>query len=404
MRIHKNIVQAVVKGLEEIFGNNAHADQIVKKQIKLDRRWGARDRRFIAESIYDIVRWWRWYLAIGELNEQDTQVYTNILAVYLREKNIEFPEWFQVDIPDSAILGLNKIKFGNELKFSASIPDWLINIGNKEVGEIWRREITALNQPTDVVLRVNKLKTNTSNLINSLRIEGLEVEELIDFPDALILKNRVDLNQIKSFKSGLFEVQDAASQLVAPFTKAKSGMTVIDACAGAGGKTLHLAAQMNNSGRILSLDVEKSKLAELENRCQRAGCRNVSTHLVHDQQINELRNQADILLIDAPCSGLGVLRRKPDTKWKMNPERIEELKELQEKILDEYKVMLKPGGSLVYVTCSILTSENEDQIAKFLVKNKEEYILEDEKKVLPSEGFDGFYMARLRKSSITSKD
>lgn len=398
MRIHKNIVQAVVKGLEEIFGNNAHANQIVKKQIKLERRWGARDRRFIAESIYDIVRWWRWYLAIGELNEQDTQVYTNILAVYLREKNIEFPDWFQVDIPDSATLGLNKIKFGNELKFSASIPDWLDDMGNKEVGEIWSREITALNQPTEVVLRVNKLKTNTSNLINSLRIEGLEVEELIDFPNALILKNRVDLNQIKSFKSGLFEVQDAASQLIAPFTKAKAGMTVIDACAGAGGKTLHLAAQMNNSGRILSLDVEKSKLAELENRCQRAGCRIVSTHLIHTQQINDLRNEADILLIDAPCSGLGVLRRKPDTKWKMNPERIEELKELQEKILDEYKVMLKPGGSMVYVTCSILTSENEDQIAKFLLKNKEAFMLEEEKKVLPSEGFDGFYMARLRKS------
>lgn len=398
MRIHKNIVQAVVKGLEEIFGNNAHADQIVKKQIKLDRRWGARDRRFIAESIYDIVRWWRWYLAIGELNEQDTQVYTNIVAVYLREKNIEIPDWFQSDIPDSATLGLNKIKLGNVLKFSASIPDWLDDMGNKEVGELWKREITALNQPTDVVLRVNKLKTNSSNLINSLRIEGLEVEKLIDFPDALILKNRIDLNQIKSFKSGLFEVQDAASQLVAPFTKAKAGMTVIDACAGAGGKTLHLAAQMNNSGRILSLDVEKSKLAELENRCQRAGCRIVSTHLIHTQKINDLRNEADILLIDAPCSGLGVLRRKPDTKWKMNPDRIEELKELQEKILDEYKVMLKPGGSLVYVTCSILASENEDQIAKFLVNNKEEYLLEEEKKVLPSEGFDGFYMARLRKS------
>ena len=195
-------------------------------------------------------------------------------------------------------------------------------------------------------------------------------------------------------------MQDASSQLVAPFTQVKAGMTVIDTCAGAGGKSLHLAAQMENKGRLYSMDTEEAKLTELDKRTKRAGCRIVTPLLIQEQELNELNGRADVVLIDAPCSGLGVLRRKPDSKWKLNPERIEELKKLQQQILDDYQLMLKPGGALVYVTCSILPSENEKQIEQFLAKNSGKYTLEEERKVMPSEGFDGFYMARLRKLSV----
>lgn len=397
MRLHRNIVQAVIDGLEEIFGNEALADRVVKKQIKLDRRWGSRDRRFIAESIYDIVRWWRWYLVIGEIEEQDAERYTKVVGIYLQNKEVEFPEWFTPEIPEGKTIESNKAKYSNDLRYTASIPDWLNELGQEELGADWQKEISALNQTADVVLRVNTLKIEKKKLILLLKKEGVEVEELPDFPDALVLKKRRDLSQLKTFKNGFFEVQDASSQLVAPYTQAKAGMTVIDACAGAGGKSLHLAAQMENKGKLYSMDIEEGKLIELDKRIKRAGCRIITPLLIQEQEMGELKDRADVLLIDAPCSGLGVMRRKADTKWKLRLEKIEEYKKMQRQILDDYHLMLKSGGALVYVTCSILPSENEKQVEQFLAKNEGKYTLEEERKVLPSEGFDGFYMARLRK-------
>lgn len=397
MRLHRNIVQAVVDGLEEIFGNGALADRVVKKQIKSDKRWGSRDRRFIAESIYDIVRWWRWYLVIGEIEEQDTERYIKVVGVYLQNKEVEFPEWFTPEIPDEKTIENNKAKYGTDLRYVASIPDWLNELGQEELGANWEKEINALNQTADVVLRVNTLKIEKQKLILLLKKEGVEVEEIPDFPDALVLKKRRDLSQLKTFRNGFFELQDASSQLVAPYTQAKGGMTVIDACAGAGGKSLHLAAQMENKGKLYSIDIEEGKLIELDKRIKRAGCRIITPLLIQDQEMSDLNDRADVLLIDAPCSGLGVMRRKADTKWKLSLKKIEEYKKMQRQILDDYHPMLKSGGALVYVTCSILPSENEKQVEQFLAKNEGKYTLEEERKVMPSEGFDGFYMARLRK-------
>jgi len=400
LKLHKNIVQAVVVGLEEIFAKNMLADRIVKKQIRSDRRWGSRDRRFIAESIYDIVRWWRWYLAIGEIDEMDAECYSKVVAVYLVNKKEILPDWFQPEIPSLEIIESNKIKFEKDWKISNSIPDWLDELGKAELGEQWNKEMEALNQTTDVVLRVNTLKIEKTKLILLLKKEGVEVEEILDFPDALLLKQRKDLSQLKTFKNGFYEIQDASSQLVGPFAKVKAGMTVIDACAGAGGKSLHLAAQMENKGRILALDIEDAKLDELERRSKRAGTRIISAHIIHSTQIRKLHEKADVLLLDAPCSGLGILRRKPDAKWKLSLEKIKEYQEKQQQNLEEYESMLKPGGLLIYVTCSILASENEGQIASFISKKEGIYSLEEERKVMPSEGFDGFYMARLRKKDI----
>ena len=369
----------------------------MKKQIKLDRRWGSRDRRFIAEGIYDIVRWWRWYLVIGDIEEQDAERYTKVVGVYLQNKEVEFPDWFRPEIPDGKTIENNKAKYGNDLRYAASIPDWLNELGQEELGEAWPKEISALNQRADIVLRVNTLKIEKKKLILLLKKEGVEVEEIPGFPDALVLKKRRDLSQLKTFKNGFFELQDASSQLVAPFAQIKAGMTVIDACAGAGGKSLHLAALMENKGKLYAMDIEEGKLNELDKRIKRAGCRIITPLLIQEQEMSDLNARADVLLIDAPCSGLGVMRRKADSKWKLSLERIEEYKKMQRQILDDYHSMLKSGGALVYATCSILPSENEKQIEQFLAKNKGKYSLEEERKVMPSEGFDGFYMARLRK-------
>lgn len=175
MKLHKLTVQAVIEGLEEIFGNNKLADRVVRSQITKDRRWGSRDRRFIAESIYDIVRWWKWYLTIGEINEQDAARFEKVLAVYLQDKQVEFPDWFAPQIPNDESIRKNKIKYASDLSCAASIPDWLNVLGHNELGDRWEKEITALNQTTDVVLRVNTLKTDKSKLKTILAKEGLEV-------------------------------------------------------------------------------------------------------------------------------------------------------------------------------------------------------------------------------------
>jgi 16S rRNA (cytosine967-C5)-methyltransferase len=200
------------------------------------------------------------------------------------------------------------------------------------------------------------------------------------------------------FKEGLFEVQDASSQNVGLFLQIEPGMRVIDACAGAGGKSLHLAALLKNKGRIIAMDVEQWKLDELKKRSRRAGATNIEPRLIDSTKaIKRLHNTADRLLLDVPCSGLGVLKRNPDAKWKLTPEFITSMEKTQQELLESYSSMLKPGGLMVYSTCSLLPAENEKQVEAFLSRHKEQYELVKEKRHWPSEGFDGFYMALIKK-------
>jgi 16S rRNA (cytosine967-C5)-methyltransferase len=177
-------------------------------------------------------------------------------------------------------------------------------------------------------------------------------------------------------------------------------MRVVDACAGGGGKTLHLAAMMENKGSIIALDTQGWKLEELRKRARRAGASNIETRSIESKKtIKRLYNTADRLLLDVPCSGLGVLRRNPDAKWKLQPEQIDQLRQTQQDILQSYAPITKPGGRMVYATCSILPSENQDQIQTFLASSTgKDFKLISDQKILPQDdGFDGFYMALLER-------
>ena len=231
-----------------------------------------------------------------------------------------------------------------------------------------------------------------------MRDEEIDTEVIPKYPDALVLVERKNVFLTQAFKKGLFEVQDASSQLVAPFLDVRPGQKVVDTCAGAGGKTLHLASLMENKGQIIAMDIHAHKLAELKKRAKRDGAHNIETRPIEGTKaIKKLKGKADRVLIDAPCSGLGVLKRNPDSKWKLNPEFIERIKKTQAEILDQYSSMVKSGGKLVYATCSILPSENELQVKAFL-KNHSEFTLIKDKKVSPAaSGFDGFYMALMEK-------
>lgn len=395
MKLYVNLARAVVSALEMIFDENRYADKVIEKVLKQNPKWGARDRRFIAETTYDIVRWVRFLQNITEAKDGD---YWKLLGGWCVLNQIPLPPWEEFkDLSEKRILERN-IKMKSVRRIRESIPDWLEELGEKELGNRWERELHALNEEAHVVLRANTLKIAVKDLHILLQDADVETDYLRDFPDALVLRQRQNVFREPAFKEGLFEMQDAASQLVAPFLRVSPGMRVIDACAGAGGKTLHLAALMKNKGKLIAMDVETTKLSELQKRARRAGVSNLEIKTIESSKtIKRLENSADRLLLDVPCSGLGVLKRNPDAKWKLSPEFIENVRGLQQHILQDYCNMIKKEGLLVYSTCSILPSENELQVKEFLKNNGDNFELLEEKHHWPSDGFDGFYMALLRR-------
>lgn len=394
MKMHRNTSEIVVQSLESIFAGNRHADRVVERALNDHVRWGARDRRFVAGTVYDIVRWCRWYRA---LSGADTSDYWQLLGVWCVLNGVSLPKWPEFEGFDAEAIR-RRAQEHHERAVCESIPDWMDQLGVAELGvERWTQELRALNEEAPVVLRVNRLKTEPEALREKLERRNVVTRLLPGFPDALELERRQNVFSLPEFRGGLFEVQDAASQLVAPWLRVAPGMRVVDACAGAGGKTLHLAALMQNQGRIIAMDPESRKLNELSKRARRAGVHNVETLRVdRESSLEQFVETADRVLLDVPCSGMGVLKRTPDAKWKLSPEVIESVRNLQREILQVYPRMLKPGGLMVYSTCSILPSENEQQVTTFL-SSYPGFTLVSEKHALPSEGYDGFYMALLRK-------
>ncbi|MGB5943475.1 MAG: methyltransferase domain-containing protein [Leeuwenhoekiella sp.] len=407
MRLHRNLVFAVVDGLLEIFNEGNYADKTIEKQLKRDKRWGSRDRSFIAETTYDIVRWKRLYAEIAEVREPfKRKDIWRIFAVWATLRGITLPDWPQIEeTPTRRIKGkfdeLSQIR-----KFRESIPDWMDEMGEKELGKKWDAEIAALNEQAPVVLRVNTLKTTRNDLRTALTEAGFETIVPKGYPDALQLEERGNVFQTEALKNGWFEVQDGSSQLVAPLLQVAPGMRVVDACAGAGGKSLHLAAQMENKGQLIALDIYGNKLKELKRRARRAGAFNIEPRVIDSTKvIKKLHKSADRVLIDAPCSGLGVLSRNPDAKWKLQPDFLDRIKGVQQDLLQDYSKMVKPGGKMVYATCSILPSENQEQVKAFLSSEAgTDFALSHQKVILSSEsGYDGFYMALLDKKGSPDK-
>lgn len=403
MRLHRNLVFAVIDTLHLIFNEGKYADKEISNTLKRDKRWGARDRGFIAETTYDIVRWKRLYSEIADVNAPYSRPNLfRLFTVWATLKGIEIPDWKQFeDTPTRRIKGrfdeLSKIT-----KFSESIPDWLDELGIKELGNLWEEEIKALNEQAKVILRTNTLKTSPKKLQLILDEEFIPTKMIKGYPEALELYERADVFKTDAFKKGLFEVQDASSQKVAHALNLEPGMRVIDACAGAGGKSLHIAALMENKGQIIAMDIYANKLKELKRRAKRAGAHNLETRTIDSTKvIKKLHQSADRVLIDAPCTGLGVLRRNPDAKWKLSPDFLIEIRKKQQELLQDYSKMVKPNGTLVYATCSILPSENQMQVQEFLNSESGEFfqLTTDEKILAHKSGYDGFYYAVLQKSA-----
>jgi 16S rRNA (cytosine967-C5)-methyltransferase len=389
-KLHPNLISSIAEILRDIFEKNFLADRVIEFAFKSHKQWGSRDRKFVAETTYDIVRFWRlmWHIANHEVSFQQKDLEKLIYLYHELKGEKTFMEWYE-----------QKSFKGIAPAIIHSISDELYKKGFDELGETWNKELKAMNKPSDLVIRVNILKAKKYKVIEALKAANILFEDSTTAPDALIIKQKANIYQLEIFKNGWIEVQDINSQMIAPLLDIQDGMRVIDACAGGGGKTLHMAAQMQNKGKIIALDIEQRKLDNLKTRAARSGASNIETRLIEDAKtIKRLENTADRLLLDAPCSGIGVLKRNPDAKYKMNLEKIARIQKIQAEILNDYSTMLKSGGKMIYATCSIFKSENEMQVEQFLKNNSDFTLLKQQTLYTSETGYDGFFISEIMKS------
>ncbi|MGH1437440.1 MAG: RsmB/NOP family class I SAM-dependent RNA methyltransferase [Lewinella sp.] len=391
-------LRAIAEALSAIFQDGFYADKVIERTLKADPRRGAGDRAFIAQNIYEIVRWYRLLYTLRGSEPRTENDWWEIIGIRYIIDGHRLPDWTEFKKLKPELIQQRYRKAKEQRAVAESIPDWLDELGLKELKEQWAPTLHALNRPAEVILRVNTLKGNAKGLVAALKKDEI-TSKVIGETSVHVIKRKA-LFRSAAFKAGLFEVQDFSSQQVAPFLDVAPGMRVIDACAGAGGKTLHLANLMDNKGQVISLDTESWKLNELRKRARRNGIHIVDTRpITSSKVIKRLSQSADRVLLDVPCSGLGVIRRNPDSKWKMDIEFIDRIKTVQQEILQSYSRMVKKDGKLVYATCSVLPSENQDQVQTFLASEKgQSFQLEEQRILLPQEdGYDGFFMARLGK-------
>jgi 16S rRNA (cytosine967-C5)-methyltransferase len=415
-------IQAVIELLEEVEGSPRPADGIIASWFRARRYIGSKDRKAIHERLYDVLRrrahlgWW--LSRIGVADSARARVLAH-LALADHAKPDYLNTVFDGDKFNPARLSSDERKWAVELDrqrldhaempdwVRLEYPEWLDEKFRARFGEGLNEEMRALLLPARLDLRVNILKASREEAIAALAQEEIVAAPTDLSPWGLRIPERVNLMASKAFKAGLVEVQDEGSQLAAQLVGALPGMAVCDFCAGAGGKTLALASTMNNKGRLVACDVSEGRLKRSADRLKRAGIHNVTTHVLDGAGAKWVKRQAgtfDRVLVDAPCSGTGTWRRNPDAKWKLSPNDLAELTIKQGEILERASRLVKPGGMLVYVTCSLLMDENEAQIERFLARaaNFKLEPIEPGKPYLhltpASAGTDGFFAARLLKN------
>lgn len=359
--------------LHAILTGKLPADSQMERYFRAHPDMGVRDRGFVAETVYGCLRQKRVleHIAGGSPNPSD------LVAAYLLIQGASARVLEDAGYQGEAralserkrALDKTALSFGEQ----ANLPDWLAEKLRAQWGDAETLLLAeALNRPAPVDLRVNSVKAERAQVQAQLAAEGFPTEPTPYSPAGLRRDDRAPLFRTKCFKDGLFEVQDEGSQLLSFLLEPKRHEMVVDFCAGAGGKTLHLGALMANAGTVYALDISARRLEKLKPRLRRAGLNNVRmTTISHerDARVQRLRGKIDRVLVDAPCSGTGTLRRNPDIKWREID--LAELAEAQQRILVAAAELVKPGGRVVYATCSLLREENDDIVAAFLMAHPE---------------------------------
>ena len=375
----------VLQTLRLIFENNIHCDKALAAVFKQHR---VKDKEPVAHAVHAVLRQWRFLWACrGEEPATNPASLQNVLNTWERLQGMAAKQGDEDPSLQNQADSLDHV--------ALSVPDWLYTLGFAESSEDWRKDLATMNRPAERVLRVNTLKIDRTRCADHFSRASV----ISWAPDALWLHDPIDLYATEEFRQGLVEVQDPASQAVTTLLQVEPGQRVVDACAGAGGKSLYLAALMQNKGRIIALDPSVARLAELRRRARRAGAFIIEARPIESMKsIKRLYDSADRLLLDVPCSGTGALRRNPDLRWRLTPTMLEQLIAKQQQILHNYSRMVKPGGLMLYATCSLLKAEGEAQISRFLESHAGAFSLQKEIRFSPSrDGFDGFYAAVLKR-------
>lgn len=383
-------VQAAIELLDAIIeaarGEGAPADRLIADYFRQRRYAGSKDRRAVRELVYSAIR------ACGPVPASGR-------AAMLR---LAGEDAALASLFDGSPHGTRPIAEGEAAAIPGIAPDWLV--GQLAASGIDGADAEALLERAPLDLRVNSLKTSRERLDLPARSTPTEA------PSGLRLHDPANVEQWPQYRDGLVEIQDTGSQLACLALGARPGETVIDLCAGAGGKTLAIAAMMENRGRLLACDTDKRRLGNLPPRAARAGTPMVETRLLDPNResdaLADVERAADAVLVDAPCSGTGTWRRNPEARWRLTPERLDFYARLQARLLDIAARLVKPGGRILYVTCSLLDAEGADQATRFLSEHGEwtrgncdlplGQARGDGVRLCPHrDGCDGFFIARL---------
>lgn len=392
-----SLVGHVLELTDICFRTHNPIDKMVGDFFRRRKYLGSTDRRFIAEALYGIIR--NRVLLEAYIREVGDGVAPGatdgsfpplfLYTAYALRVSRESPEVVSTELSslwEFYAHGVDVRGFCDRL-VTANLPPSILDdpshsistrhsfprfIVHELLGRFGAEEsealCTILNTPAPTTIRVNTLRTTVDECAGELARNGIESSRTVLSPVALTLGKRINADSLPSFRQGMFEMQDEGSQVVGMLVDPRPGMTVVDACAGSGGKTLHLAAMMENEGRIIACDTSNHRLSNIHTRFARAGVSIAEVVDVgkHPGNIEQLNGKADQVLVDAPCSGIGTVRRNPGIKLQLTEERVKELEKTQQRVLGQYAEFVAPGGRLIYATCSFLKGENESRIEEFL--------------------------------------
>ncbi len=383
-------IQAAIELLDEVLATDRAADGVVSAYFRGRRYIGAGDRRSVSDQIWRILRHrarlaWalgtdhpsgRLFVAANLVRGEGKSV-DAVAGLYSGAKNGPSPlaanEKRMVErvakTPAGLPGGRDESAMPREVRLEC--PWWLLEKFDSAFGAAADNELAALDAEAALDLRVNTLKATREELVSSLKGEDLAATPTPLSPLGIRLPARISLGDHAGFRDGLFEVQDEASQLCAQLVDARPGDTVMDLCAGAGGKTLAMAAAMQNKGRLIACDVSVGRLERSKLRLRRSGVHNATLRILEDNDkwIKRQAGTFDRVLVDAPCSGTGAWRRNPDARWHLKPENLESLRATQDSVLDQAAPLVKLGGRLIYATCSLLPEENTERAQAFLARH-----------------------------------
>jgi 16S rRNA (cytosine967-C5)-methyltransferase len=389
-----SLIGHVLEVLELIRSHSHPADSVLADFFRRRHYLGSKDRRFIAEALFGILRnYMLLETAVQETHDlqrsgvrvtpaNPLELYTAYARLVMREERpailgdlvslwpdpgggVSASQF--LDALESLVLppaGADPVR---RLSVAHSIPESIVHEWIDRFGVAEAEELCATsNQPAPTTIRVNTLRCSVEECQSMLGKEGVNTARMSLSPVALVLEKRVNIQPLRTFREGAFEIQDEGSQLLSLLMEPARGGQVVDACAGAGGKTLHLAALMGNEGSILAIDTDRRRLEILRERAARAGVTIVQLCEAGDPRIAQWTDRADAVLVDAPCTGVGTFRRNPGAKMVFERQSLSEAAERQLAILNRYARLVKPGGRVVYATCSLLREENEEVVGRFL--------------------------------------